>query len=146
MNLLCVCAKSLQACPTLCKPVDCSPPGSSVRGILQARILKWVAVSFSRGSSQPRNQTWVSYICRQILYQLSYKGSPKVSTEGTYINIIKARCDKPTENTILNDEKQSISSKIRNKTRVPTLPLLFNILLEVLATAVRTKKKKKKKK
>ena len=101
--------------------------------------MKWVAVSFSRGSSQPR-QTWVSYICRQILYQLSYKGSPKVSTEGTYINIIKARCDKTTDNTILNDEKQSISSKIRNKARVPTLPLLFNILLEVLATAVRTKK------
>ena len=41
-------------------PVDCSSPGSSVRGILQARILEWVAISFSRGSSQPRDQTWVS--------------------------------------------------------------------------------------
>ena len=47
---------------TLCNPVDCSPPGSSVHGILQARILEWVAISFSRGSSRPRDQTWVSCI------------------------------------------------------------------------------------
>ena len=51
-----------QPCPTLCHPVDCSPPGSSVHGILQARILEWVAISFSRGSSQPRDQTQVSCI------------------------------------------------------------------------------------
>ena len=51
-----------QSCPTLCNPVDCSPPGSSVHGILQARILEWVAISFSRGSSQPRDQTQVSRI------------------------------------------------------------------------------------
>ena len=51
-----------QSCPTLCGPMDCSPPGSSVHGILQARILEWVAISFSRGSSQPRDQTWVSPI------------------------------------------------------------------------------------
>ena len=46
-----------QSCPTLCDPVDCSPPGSSVRGIFQARILEWVAISSSRVSSQPREQT-----------------------------------------------------------------------------------------
>ena len=40
-----------QSCPTLCDPVDCSPPDSSIHGILQARILEWVAISFSRGSS-----------------------------------------------------------------------------------------------
>ena len=49
------CAKSLQLCPTLCDPMGGSPPGSSVHGILQARILEWVAISFSRGSSQPRD-------------------------------------------------------------------------------------------
>ena len=43
-----------QSCPTLCYPMDCSLPGSSVRGISQVRILEWVAISFSRGSSQPR--------------------------------------------------------------------------------------------
>ena len=51
-----------QSCPTLCDPVDCSPPGSSVHGILQARVLEWVAISFSRGSSRPRDQTQVSRI------------------------------------------------------------------------------------
>uniref|UniRef100_A0A8C6E430 Cytochrome c oxidase subunit 5A, mitochondrial n=1 Tax=Moschus moschiferus TaxID=68415 RepID=A0A8C6E430_MOSMO len=44
-----------QSCPTLCDPVDCSLPGFSVHGILQARILEWVTISFSRGSSQPRD-------------------------------------------------------------------------------------------
>ena len=52
-----MCAKSLQSYLTLCKPMDCSPPGSSVHGILQARILEWVAFPFSRGSSQPRDGT-----------------------------------------------------------------------------------------
>ena len=51
-----------QSCPTLCDPMDCSPPGSSVRGILQARILEWVAISFSRGSSRPRDWAQVSCI------------------------------------------------------------------------------------
>ena len=49
-----------QSCPTLCDPVDYSPPGFSVHRILQARILEWVAISFSRGSSQPRDRTQVS--------------------------------------------------------------------------------------
>ena len=51
-----------QSCLTLCDPVDCSPPGSSVHGILQARILEWVATSFFRGSSRPRDWTQVSHI------------------------------------------------------------------------------------
>ena len=51
-----------QSCPTLCDPIDCSLPGSSVHGIFQAIVLEWVAISFSRGSSQPRAQTWVSCI------------------------------------------------------------------------------------
>ena len=47
------------SCPTLCDPMDCSPPGSSVHGIFWARIREWLAIPFSRGSSRPRNQTWV---------------------------------------------------------------------------------------
>ena len=49
-----------QSCPTLCDPMDYSLPGSSVHGIFQARVLEWVAVSFSRRSSQPRDRTQVS--------------------------------------------------------------------------------------
>ena len=64
-------ATSLQLCLTLCDPVDGSPPGSLVPGILQARTLEWVAISFSRGSSQPRDRTHVSYVScigRWVLY------------------------------------------------------------------------------
>ena len=56
-----VCAKSLQLCTALCDPMDCSPSGSSVHGILQARILEWVAIPFSKGSSWPRDRTHISY-------------------------------------------------------------------------------------
>ena len=61
----------LLSCLSLCDPMDCSPPGSSVRGISQARILQWVAISFSRDLFWPRDQTCVScisYIGRSILY------------------------------------------------------------------------------
>ena len=58
----------------LCSSMDCSLPGSSVHGILQARILEWVAISFTRGSSWPRDRTCVSCIGRQILYHLSHLG------------------------------------------------------------------------
>ena len=51
-----------QSCPTLCDPIDWGLPGSSIHGILQARILEWVAISFSRGSSGPRDHTQVSCI------------------------------------------------------------------------------------
>ena len=57
----CVCLV-IQSCPTLCDPMDYSPPGSSVHGILQPRILEWVAISFSRGSSRPRDRIQVSRI------------------------------------------------------------------------------------
>ena len=55
-------------CLALCDPTNCSLPGSSIHGILQARVLEWVAISFSRGSSQPRDQTRISCVGRQILY------------------------------------------------------------------------------
>ena len=61
LSSLVVCVLVAQSCLTLWDPIDCSPPGSSVHGILQARILKWVAIFFSRGSSQPRDQTHVSH-------------------------------------------------------------------------------------
>ena len=51
-----------QSCLTLCSLTDCSPPGSSVHGISQARVLEWVTIPFSRGSSRPRNWTQVSWI------------------------------------------------------------------------------------
>ena len=61
-KITCMCAKSLQSCPALCEPMKHSPLGSSIHGILQARVLEWVAVSFSRGSSWTRDQTCISYV------------------------------------------------------------------------------------
>ena len=64
-------AKSLQLSLTLCSPMDCSSPGYSVHGISQARILEWVSISSSRGSSQPRDGiciSYVSFIGRRVLY------------------------------------------------------------------------------
>ena len=68
---MCVLCPVAQLYPALCNPMDCSPPGCSVDGIFQARILEWVAISSSRGSSQPRDRIRVSCIScigRQILY------------------------------------------------------------------------------
>ena len=64
-KILCLyslCSLVTQSCPTLCDPMDCRLPGSSFHGILQARVLEWVAISFSRGYSQPRDWTQVSHI------------------------------------------------------------------------------------
>ena len=74
-----------QSCLTLCNPMNCSLPDSSVHGILQARILKWVALPFARGSSQPRNWTRGFLHWRQILYSLSHQGSwPLVISRKTH--------------------------------------------------------------
>ena len=71
--LVIVCSvKSLQSCPTLCDPMDCGLPGFSVHGILQARILEWVAMPLSRGSSLPRDQTCVSYVFSYIGSKVLY--------------------------------------------------------------------------
>ena len=82
----CVCAKLLKLCLTLCDPVDCSPPGSSVHGILQARILEWVAMPSDRGSSQPGDQTCVSCIScvgGRVLYHHHPLESPGGKQQGS---------------------------------------------------------------
>ena len=77
----------VQLCLTLCDPMDCSLPGFSIHGIFQARVLEWVAISFSRVSSQPRDQIQVSHIVSKTLYCLSHQGSTwKLRNKGkTYI-------------------------------------------------------------
>ena len=65
---LCVCLCVLWSCLTLCNPMDCSPPGSSVHGILQARILEWAAIPFSRGNLPTQGLNPHLLHCRQALY------------------------------------------------------------------------------
>ena len=74
-SVLCLVA---QSCPTLCHPMDCSPPGSSVHGILQARILEWVAMPSSGGSSQRRDQTQAFCTAGRFFYCLKHQGSPRI--------------------------------------------------------------------
>ena len=74
-----------QSLLTLCDPMDSSWPGSSIHRILQARILEWAAISFSRRTSQPRNRTWVSCIAGRFFFfffnHLCHQGSPVNSTQ-----------------------------------------------------------------
>ena len=82
-SCVCTCA----TCPTLCDPIGCSPPGSSVHGVFQARIPQWVAISSSRGSSQSWDQiqiSCVSCIGRKILYHCTTWGAPS-----THVSSIK---------------------------------------------------------
>ena len=67
------CYLVIKSCLTLSDPMDRSPPGSSAHGILQARVLEWVAISFSTESSWPKDQTHTSHIGRQVLYHWTTK-------------------------------------------------------------------------
>ena len=71
----CVHAQSLQSCPTFCDTMDCSPPGSSLHGISQARIVKWVAMPSCRRSTQARDQTYISCTAG-IFFTTDHQGSP----------------------------------------------------------------------
>ena len=79
---------------TLCDPIDCHPPGSSVRGIFQAAILEKFAILFCRGSSQPRDQTWVSYTAGRFFTVWATREAQTNSI------IIEMLIDKPYENLL----------------------------------------------
>ena len=66
----------LLSCPALCNCMDCSLPGSAMHGIFQARILEWVTVSFSRGSSQPRDWTHIFCLAHGLLFNTELPGKP----------------------------------------------------------------------
>ena len=94
-----------RCCLTLCDPVDCSLPDSSVQGIFQARIMEWVAISYSRGSSQPKY--WIHVFCvsctgRQILYQHTTWGAPLAPWEPWKPAIFQS-----TSNNSLTETKES---------------------------------------
>ena len=92
------CAQSLHSCPTLCNPMDCSPPGSFVHGIHQARTLEWVAMPSSRGSSWPRDWICVSCIAGRFftteplgkpLHHSSFVLESSVWTESYSVELLK---------------------------------------------------------
>ena len=83
-----------QSCLTLCDPMDCSPPGSSVHEILQAGILEWVVIPSSRGSPWRRDQTRLLH-CRQTLYHLNYQEAHfNLCLQHTLFKILPSLCPK----------------------------------------------------
>ena len=82
VSSLTVCVLAAQSCLTLCDPMDYSLPGSSVHEILQATILEWVTICFSRGSSRPRNGTWVSCIAGRFFTIWATREAPILGFEG----------------------------------------------------------------
>ena len=82
--MLCLVA---QLCPVLCNAIDCSPPGSSVHGIFQARTLEWIAISFSRRSSQPGDQTGVYHIVGRSFTPWATKEAPEKHPEALFIEL-----------------------------------------------------------
>ena len=91
------CCLVTKLCLTLCDPVDCSPPCSSAHAISQARILEWVAIAFSRGSSQPRHQTHISCIGRWILYHWATSDALSKHNTSLYRNSLSQTPHNPTD-------------------------------------------------
>ena len=92
-NGVCMCAKLLQSYLTLHDPVDYSPPGSSVHGILQARILEWIAIPFSRGSFCPKGRTQVSCIADRFFIFWATMEAPTYTVEFCFIFVARASID-----------------------------------------------------
>ena len=99
------CVFITQSCPALCDPMDCRPPGSSVHGIFQGRILKWVAIPFSRGIVPTQGSNLGLLHCRKILYRLSHQGSSSKFTfqERKVSNVLVNRCKMRQDNVIESD-------------------------------------------
>ena len=118
----CVCAQSPQTCPTLCDPMDCSLPGSSVRGILQARILEWVAVPSSRGSSRPGDQTGVFCVsCTAAGF------SPSELPGKPYALVLLKSKLREKKHCILMNSKWSLRFLKHTLTRISNLPFFPHV-------------------
>ena len=109
-----------QSCLTLCDPMGCSLPSSSVHGILQARILEWVAISFSRVSSRPRDQTPVSRIVGRLFNLWATREAP----EGTLGTCEKG---KPFLSIIYNSKREACFSPLGSNYMLCPCPLVFSL-------------------
>ena len=108
--------------PTLCDLMDCSPPGFSAREIFQARILEWVAISFSRGSSQPRDRTWVSCTAGRFFTDWAAKEAewsptplPNGRNQGICRNVWLQILDRQNNKTSLNHLRRTQKAIVINE-------------------------------
>ena len=128
----------------LCDPVDCSPPGSSIHGILQARILEWVAIFFSRGSSRPRDQTQVSRIAGRhfnlwatIKSWLKKKYNIPKKTSNIYLQTVWKKYDKTLLKYI---EWRSILFSWVGRSNMVKMPTFPKIIFRFNATPIKISK------
>ena len=127
---MCVCAHTFKLFPTLYDLMDCSPPGSSVHGILQASILEWGAISFSRASSQPRDWTHVFCIGMQILHHRTIWKAQDIGTSlqsGHYVPVLHGS---PLKNTCLGWIQTCSQSSIKARWHVGA-EAASNVSLEI---------------
>jgi len=96
---VCVCSV-VQSCLTLCDPIDCSLPGSSIHGIFQARILEWLTISSSRGSFWPRDQTCISCVSCIGKHVFYHWVTWKAQAEAYFMSIPETPTDKKEEDSL----------------------------------------------
>ena len=143
-----MCAKSLQSCPTLCDPIDGSPPGSPIPGVLHVRTLEWVVISFSNAWWKVKVKSLSCVRLLETPWTAAYQALPSMGFSRQeyrsgmplsfpHLSIVKAIYENPTANIILNGERLKVLP-LRSGTRqgCPLSPLLFNIVLEVLVMAI----------
>ena len=104
--------------------MDCTPPGSSVHGILQARILEWVAFPLSRGSSPPSDPTPGLLHCRRILYQLSHQGIP-INNKGTFERERERKREREREGERERERERDSKQKINTPNPFYCLPKII---------------------
>ena len=112
-----------QLCPAFWNSMDCSPPGSSVHGILQGRILEWVAIPFSRGSSQPRDWTHVSWITGRFFSVWEYASHLYIQPVKTHTaSEVKAQGNLGTKRCRLYNFQAALASTLGTATSFPGSP------------------------
>ena len=118
-----------QSCLTLCNPMDYSPSDSSVHGILQARILEWVAISLSQGSSQPRDRTCVSCAGRRFFTPAPH-GNPHRLRLAALINSIYQQIFRLEIHLLMVTQNWCISETERKKSNIPRTSKKMNEYLQ----------------
>ena len=119
-HIMCTCVKSLQFCHTLCDPVDCSLPGFSVCGILQAKILEWVAMPSSRESSWPRDRTHISVVSVTVLSRYMPRSRKAESYDNSIFSFLR------NLHTVLHSGYTNLRCQWQSR-MVPFLHTLSNI-------------------